>query len=189
MKKSEIIDCIEENPIIAAIRDEGDLDEAISSQITTIFLIHGDIFNIKRMVDKIKSAGKNVLIHIDFLEGIGRDNKAVDYICEVIQPDGIISTKSSHIKYAMSKGMFAVQRVFLIDSQSYDLSVKTAQSIHPDMLEVLPGIMPEVLRRITKQVPMPVIAGGFIDSKEDIMNTLGAGAIAVSTGRNNLWVL
>lgn len=189
MKKSEIIACIEDNPIIAAIRDEKDLDEALSSQISTIFLIHADIFNIKGMVDRVKEAGKLVLIHMDFLEGIGRDNRAIDYICEVIKPDGIISTKSSHIKYAMSKGMFAVQRVFLIDSQSYDISVKTAQSIHPDMLEVLPGIMPDILRRISKQVPMPVIAGGFIESKEDIMSTLGAGAIAVSTGRNNLWVL
>lgn len=189
MKKSEMINRIEENPIIAAVRDENDLEEAVGSQITTVFLIHGDIFNIKGMVDRLKSAGKSVFIHFDFLEGMGRDNRAIDYISEVIRPEGIISTKSGCIKYAMEKGLFSIQRVFLIDSQSYDMAVKTAQSVQPDMLEILPGIIPEILKRITKQVSMPVIAGGFIESKEDIISTLAAGALAVSTGRKNLWVL
>ncbi len=186
MKHNGIIRRIEENPIIAAVKDE-DVDEAINSQVSTIFLLHADIFNIKDIVDKIKNAGKYVFIHIDFLEGIGRDTKSTDYICEVIVPHGIISTKNSNIRYAMHKGIFTIQRAFLIDSMSYVNSIKTAQAIKPDMIEAMPGPMPNVIKRISKQLPMPVIAGGLVETKEEIMEILNAGALAVSTGKRELW--
>jgi glycerol uptake operon antiterminator len=189
MKHSEIIRRIEENPIIAAIKDEKDLDEAIASQVSTIFLLHADIFNIKNLVDRVKDAGKSVMIHIDFLEGIGKDNRAVDYICDIIKPHGIISTRNNHIRYSIEKGMFTIQRVFLIDSMSYDNSVKTAQTIKPDMIEVMPGLMPNILKRISGQLPMPIIAGGLIETKEDIIDVLNSGALAASTGKKDLWSL
>lgn len=188
MKRDEIIRLIEENPIIAAVKDENGMEAAVISQVSVIFLIRADIFNLKDFVDRIKAAGKCALIHIDFLEGIGRDNRALDYICGVIKPHGIISTKNSSIKYAMEKGMFAVQRVFLIDSMSYENSVKTAKTIKPDMVEVMPGLMPNILRRISGQLPMPVIAGGLIETKEEVMEILNSGALAVSTGRKELWL-
>lgn len=184
-----IIERIEENPIIAAVRDEKDLDAAIDSQVTTIFLLHADIFNIQRLVDRIRENGKSALIHIDFLEGIGRDNKAVDYIAEVIRPDGIISTKSSHIKYAREKGIFTIQRFFIVDSLSYDTTIKTVMSVQPDMIEIMPGIMPSVLRRISRKLSLPVIAGGLIESKQDIMEIVKAGALGASTGKKDLWSL
>lgn len=189
MRHSDIIGRIEENPIIAAVREESDVEEAANSPVSTVFLLHGDIFNIKAMVDRIKAAGKNVLIHIDFLEGIGKDNRALDYICEVIKPHGIISTKNNHIKYAMEKGMFTIQRVFLIDSMSYANSVKTAQAVKPDMVEVMPGVMPNVLKRISGQLSMPVIAGGLIETKEEILEILNSGVVGVSTGKKELWGL
>lgn len=187
--KKNILSGIEQNPVIAAIRDEADVREAILSPVSTIFLLHADIFNIQAMVSTIKEAGKTVIIHIDFLDGIGRDNRAMDYICEVIRPHGIISTKNSMVRYAIEKGLFTIQRFFLIDSLSYENSVKTALASNPDMIEVMPGIMPDIINRIAQQVPMPVIAGGLIESKEAVMGILKAGAIAASTGKKKLWKL
>lgn len=99
------------------------------------------------LINTTKDAGKNVFIHIDFLEGIGKDHKAIDYIIEVIKPNGIIGTNSNHIKYAKEKGIFTIQRFFLIDSLSYQTTIKTAQSIHPDMIEIMPGVMPGIIER------------------------------------------
>lgn len=183
----EILQKIEENPIIAAVRNEADVQEAILSPVSTIFLLHADIFNLQNMVERIKEAEKCVIIHIDFLDGISRDNRAIDYISEVIRPHGIISTKNSTIRYAMGKGMFTIQRVFLIDSLSYENSVKTAQATNPDMVEVMPGIMPNIIKRITQHISVPVIAGGLIEAKEDVIEILNAGALAVSTGKKELW--
>lgn len=184
-----IIDRVESNPIIAAVQNEKDLSIAIKSQVSTIFLLCADIFNAKSLVDEIKNAGKSTLIHIDFLEGIGKDTKAIDYIIQVIQPDGIISTKSSHIKIAKGKGMFTIQRFFLIDNKSYEMTIKSVKSIKPDMIEIMPGVMPGVIHRITRQLSIPVIAGGLISSKQDIMEVLKAGAIGASTGKKELWEL
>lgn len=189
MNHNRIIERIEENPIIAAVRDEKDLDLAINSDVSTIFLLHADIFNIKDLVDRSREGGKSALIHIDFLEGIGKDQRAVDYIAEVIRPDGIISTRSNHIKYAKEKGIFSIQRFFLVDSLSYETTIKAALSIKPDMLEVMPGIMPAVISRISRQLPMPVIAGGMITSKDEIIDILKAGALGASTGKKELWIL
>lgn len=184
-----IIDKIELNPVIAAVQNENDLETAINSHVTTIFLLCADIFNAKSLVDRIKKVNKRALIHIDFLEGIGKDSKAIDYIIEVIQPDGVISTKSSHIKIAKEKGMFTVQRFFLIDNKSYEMTIQSVKSKQPDMIEIMPGVMPGVIKRITGQLSIPVIAGGLISSKQDIMEALKSGAIGVSTGKKSLWEL
>ncbi|MCC5911379.1 MAG: glycerol-3-phosphate responsive antiterminator [Clostridiaceae bacterium] len=187
--KEIIFERVGENPIIAAVQNEADLEIAIKSQIKTIFLLRADIFNIKSFVDKIKQADKSVFIHIDFLEGIGRDAKAIEYIAQMVRPDGIISTKSSHIKLAKEKGMFTIQRFFLIDNQSYNMTIKSVESTHPDMIEIMPGVIPGVINRITKKLNTPVIAGGLIDNKQDIIEILKAGALAASTGKKELWEL
>lgn len=189
MNWNGIVEKIEENPIIAAIRDEKDLEGVLDSQVTTIFLLHANIFNIKSLVEKTRSHGKNVFIHIDFLEGIGKDNTAIDYIKEVICPDGIISTRSNQVRYAKEIGMFTIQRFFLIDSQSYDTTIKAVQLVQPDMIEVMPALMPKVIQKICRQLNKPVIAGGLIETKEDMIEILNAGAIGVSTGKKDLWTL
>jgi len=186
---SSIVDNIAENPIIAAVRKEEDVKDAVASQVTTVFLLHADIFNIKSMVDEIKGCGKNVFIHIDFLEGIGKDNRAIDYIAEVIKPDGIITTRSSPIKYAKDRGIFTIQRFFLVDSQSYETAINTARSVRPDMAEIMPAVMPGVIKKICRDVPLPVIAGGLVNSKDDIIEILKSGAVGVSTGKKELWAL
>lgn len=184
-----VIDRIDENPIIAAVRTDMDLAAALESPVNTIFLLHADIFNIKSLVDKIKDRGKTVMVHMDLLEGLGRDQRALDYIHQLIKPDGIITTKSSNIKYAKEIGMFSIQRFFLVDSQSYEIAVKTAIQNKPDMIEIMPGILPKVLGRICSTLSVPVIAGGLIETKEDIVEILGSGAHGVSTGKSELWML
>jgi len=184
---NKIRESLELNPIIAAVEDPSDIDDAICSGASVIFLIHADIFNLKDIVDKVKASGKTVLIHIDFLEGLGKDNKAIDYIAQVIKPDGIISTRTNQIKYAMEIGLFCIQRFFLIDSISYETMIKTVKNMKPDMIEIMPALMTGIIRKLTSQISVPVIAGGLIESKSDIIDILNAGAIGVSTGKKALW--
>ena len=56
-------------------------------------------------------------------------------------------------------------------------------------MEVLPGVMPKILKQICKTSKVPVIAGGLISDKEDVMGALGAGAAAVSTTNQKVWEL
>jgi glycerol uptake operon antiterminator len=189
MIMNNVLASIEQNPVIAAARTEDDVNAAIGAGVSVIFLLHCDIFNVQDLVDRIRESGKFVFIHMDLLEGLGKDQKAVEYIARVVRPDGIISTKTPHIKHAKDAGLFTIQRFFLLDSQSFDQTIKTAKASMPDMAEIMPGLMPAVIKKVCSLLELPVIAGGLIESKEDIVEILKAGAIGASTGRKELWQL
>ena len=112
-------------------------------------------------------------------------------ICKDIHADGIISTKASMISRAKKLGMYTVLRFFLIDSMAIK-NIENLGNQHeqlPDVVEVLPGLMPKILKKICKTSRVPVIAGGLISDKEDVMGALGAGAAAVSTTNQEVWEL
>lgn len=186
---SEFYEKVESNPIIVAINDLSRLDAAIESPSDIIFLLKGSIINLKETVDKIKNKGKDVYIHIDLIEGLSRDAIALEYIYKNIKPSGIISTKASLIKLAKEKGIFAIQRLFVIDSLSLETGLKVIKKTKPHAIEVLPGIMPKIVKRIKEETNIPVIAGGLICDKEDVIISLKAGAVAVSTSSEAVWIL
>ena len=186
---NKVLASIEQNPVIAAARLEEDVDAAIEAKVSAVFLLHCDIFNVQKLVDKVKQSGKFVFVHLDLMEGLGKDQKAVEYIARVIRPDGIISTKTPNIKHAREAGLFTIQRFFLLDSQSFDQTIKTAKASLPDMVEIMPAVMPTVIKKVCSLLELPVIAGGLIESKEDIIEILKAGALGASTGRKELWCL
>ena len=45
----------------------------------------------------------------------------------------------------------------------------------------MPGIMPKILRELSSELETPLIAGGLITQKEDVISALNAGALGVST--------
>ena len=55
------------------------------------------------------------------------------------------------------------------------------------MLEIMPGVISKVITQLKKTVNIPIIAGGIIDNKTEIIEALKAGAAAVSTGKCELW--
>ena len=82
-----------------------------------------------------------------------------------------------------------VMRFFAIDSMAFDNIRRQSESVHPDIIEVLPGLMPKVIRRICTESRIPVIAGGLITDREDIMAALNAGAISISTTNRQVWFM
>lgn len=176
-----------ENPVIAAVKKTEKIAEAANSECTVVFILCGDIFNLREMVDAAKSKGKLVFIHVDLIDGFSKDATALKYIAEKICPDGIISTKNSQLKAAKQLGLLTVQRLFIIDSMSIDTTVRASQSIEPDAVEIMPGIMPKITKKLSGELSVPVIVGGLISDKEDIENALSSGAKGVSTSDNNLW--
>lgn len=186
----EFLDAIEANPIIAAVKDEEGLVNCLSrEELTVIFILYGDIRSVGEIVERIHQAGKIAMVHIDLITGLSSKEISVDYICEDIHADGIISTKASMISRAKKLGMYTVLRFFLIDSMAVRSIENLGQHDLPDVMEVLPGVMPKILRKICRISRVPVIAGGLISDKEDVMGALGAGAAAVSTSDQHVWEL
>ena len=102
---------------------------------------------------------------------------------------GIISTKPALIRRARELGLCAVQRFFVLDSIALENLKRQLENTRPDSIEILPGVMPKVIRRITGFARVPVIAGGLISDKEDIIAALDAGAAAISSTNPAIWFL
>lgn len=180
-------DKMKSNPIIAGVKDISRLDEALNSECGIIFLLSGTIFDLKETVSRAKQAGKLVFIHVDLLDGFSKDVTALKYISSEIRPDGIISTKNSLLKVAKSLGLLTVQRVFIIDSLSIETAVKASQLINPDAIEIMPGIMPRIIKKLSTSLEVPVIVGGLVSEKSDAAVALENGALGVSTSSKEIW--
>ena len=104
-----------------------------------------------------------------------------------MKPDGIISTKNNQLKVAKDLGLLTVQRLFIIDSLSIDTTVKTSQAIKPDAVEIMPGIMPDITKRLSTLIEVPIIVGGLVSEKKYVQLAIENGAHGVSTSCKELW--
>lgn len=183
-----LYDVIEASPVIAAVKDQEGLAAGCQSEdIKVIFILFGDICNISTIVREIKQAGKLAMVHIDLITGLSGKEVAVDFIKQRTEADGVISTKPAMIKRARELGLYTVLRVFVLDSLALENIEKQMSMAKPDMLEILPGLMPKIIYKVSRMVKEPVIAGGLISDKEDVLAALSAGGISVSTTNQDVW--
>lgn len=180
---------IEDCPIIAAVKDKEGLEKCLSSDIQVVFILYGDVISITEIVEQVKEYKKTAIVHIDLINGLSTKEISVDYLKNNTKADGIISTKPALIKRAKELELFTVMRFFVIDSMAYDNIHNQCSSARPDCIEVLPGVMPKVIAKIHKAERIPIIAGGLISDKEDIMAALDAGAVSISSTNTTVWFL
>lgn len=188
-KKRKFRIILEDCPVIAAVKDETGLKECLYSESQIIFLLFGDICSVGRYVEIAKSAGKMVFVYMDLINGLGNKEVAVDFIREHTGVDGIISTKPQLVKRAKELGLFGILRIFVIDSMAFGNIEKQCASLVPDAVEILPGLMPKIIKKLCSTVNVPIIAGGLISDKEDVMNALNAGAVAISVTNQRVWFM
>ena len=184
-----MLELLEESPIIAAIKSWEGLEKSLKSECKVVFVLFGTICDIDQIVARIKDAGKVAIVHVDMIQGLSTKRVAVDFIAHNTRADGIISTKNTLVEHAKEMGLYAIQRTFVVDSIALDTLKKQIEMFRPDAVEIMPGVMPKILKQICKTSKVPVIAGGLISDKEDVMGALGAGAAAVSTTNQKVWEL
>ena len=59
--------------------------------------------------------------------------------------------------------------------------------INPDAIEIMPGIMPKITKKMSDELDVPVIVGGLISDKDEIEKALSSGAHGASTSSKALW--
>lgn len=181
------LDLLIDSPVIAAVKNEAELEKALNSDCQVVFLLFGTLLNICELVQRVHHQDKVCFVHIDLVEGLSNREIAVDCVAQIASPDGIISTRTPFIRRAKQLGLSTVQRMFLLDSISLK-NIITQLDVHqPDFIEVLPGVIPAIIREITEKTSTPLIAGGLIRSKQDVYQALQAGAVAVSTSCQAVW--
>ena len=189
VSKRQLTNILENTPVIPAIKNEQGLRKVIETDNKIVFILNADILGIRNIIETLKKHDKIPFIHVDMITGFASNPIVIDYLVAQYKNEcGIISTKSSMIKKAMESDVRVIQRLFVLDSLSIETNIQQIKKMRPDAVEIMPGIIPRVIKRIKSEIPeIPIIAGGLIESKEDIMDVLKSGGIAVSTSKESLW--
>ena len=190
MRHSDFIRIVEDNPIIAAVKDDEGLEECLRSDIGVVFILYGNIGSIIDIVKKIKRAGKLALVHMDLVSGMQAKDVSVDYIRNYTEADGIITTKVNLLPRAKELGLNTILRTFVLDSTAMETLDRNSrpEAVQPDIMEVLPGtLLPDVIRQIVSSCRVPVMVSGLITRKSEVMNALKSGAVSISTTNRKLW--
>ncbi len=189
MDRARLLKLLAEGPVIAAVKDDKGLAAALDSDVAVIFLLYGDVLTIGELVGRAHRAGKVVFVHLDLVDGLSAREVSVDFLARNTEADGVLSTKAALTRRARELGLVGIQRFFLLDSMAVKSIEKHLDRDVSDMIEVLPGLMPKIIRRVKAVAGKPVIAGGLITDKEDVTAALGAGAVAVSTTNPAVWAM
>ena len=71
---------------------------------------------------------------------------------------------------------------------SLENAIESLRKVKPQAIEIMPGILPKVIKRINEEFSnLPIICGGLIDEKDEIIKVLSSGAMAVSTSKFEIW--
>ena len=182
------IGLLEQSPVIPAVKDEAALTRAAGCESRVLFLLGGDLLTIPGWIARTHEAGKQAVVHVDLVNGLAPKEVAVDWLVHQ-GADGILSTRPHLIRRGRELGLLTVLRVFAIDSKAVSNLGKETGMGMPDLIEVLPGTIYRVIARLSRELPVPLIAGGLLADKADVTAALSAGALCVSASDPQLWDL
>lgn len=177
---------LEENPVVAAVKDEGDLEVALQSDLKVIFVLFGNILNVKDISKRISENNKVGILHIDLVDGLSSNEFALKFLKENTNFKGVISIKPQVLRSAKKLGFIVVQRVFMIDSLSKE-NMSNHLVKECDAVEILPGLLFKIIKELSSTLDKPLISGGLISDKEDVLETLKSGATCISTTKKEIW--
>jgi len=173
--------------VIPAARSVKEFEYLLTTHYQYIILLDTHVAQLQALKRMAQKQGKQILLHADMIQGLKHDEAATQFLCQMIQPAGIISTHSTVISIAKKHKLISIQRVFLLDSHSLETSYRIMGSSDPDFIEVLPGMMPGLIREIAQEAKRPILAGGFIRTPEDVKLILSMGATAITTSSRAIW--
>ena len=189
MVQKSICDKIfEEGAIIPAVRTVDDFKYAINNtKSISIILLFGDIIVLPSIIQEAQKHNKRILVHLDLLGGIGKDKAGIRYLAR-LGVTGAITTKPQLVMFAREEGMIVIQRFFVMDSEALKSGINLLRSCKPDAVEILPASVPKsIIDELYRETSLPILAGGLLNTMEDVQHALDNGIHAVSTSKKELW--
>lgn len=176
-------------PVIAALRNMDNLDNAIESSVDNLFFMGGSVTDLIQAVRLAKERNKGTFVHLDLIRGLSStDKESIDFIRDFIGADGIITPKSHLVKEAKRAGLFAILHLFVLDSLALSNGLKMVKAVQPDAVELMPGLIPKVVSLLSEAfTDIPIIASGLIQTKDEVVKILNAGATSLSVSEMSLW--
>ena len=182
----KLLQQLERNPVVPAVRSEGEaLEKALSGDHPAILVLGGDVFELS---DRIGARERRppVIVNVDLVGGIAGDVTGIRFLSQHVE--GIISTNRRVIELGNTTDLITIQRLFALDGMAMERGLKLTKRTKPKCLEILPGLAyPRMATSYPELLEHPVLAGGFIRSSEELSSILDAGAVGASTSHQELW--
>lgn len=173
--------------ILPAVRSMRAFEKLIGSEYDEVVVLDMHIGHLESHIKTIKSHGFKVFLHLDLIKGLSVDTEALEFIHQKFKPTGVVTTRGRVIRRAKSLGIRTILRVFIIDSSAIEKSINLIKQTSPDSIEVLPGVVPKIIHLLSNELDVDVIAGGLIETNEEVNNAIQAGAKYVTTSNRKLW--
>lgn len=183
---NHLFDNLIDYPLISGVYNVNNIEITLNSPSKNIFLLDGNIFNLKDIAMKVKEKGKSLYIYVDSIDGFSKDTWGLEYMVKNINLDGIISTKAPIIKMSKDMGVFTIQRAVISNTKTLNHVLNSLKNIRPHAIEILPGLLPSIIEQIYNETKIPIIASGLINSIDDVNKCLDSGAIGVCTSNIEL---
>lgn len=176
------------HPVIPALRSLADTSAAAAAPSRVVYLLAAGLSTLDEYLHVLRAQDKEVLINLDLFAGLSRHTEAVAYLA-ASGCSGIISTHTDVLNIARSHGLYAVQRTFMIDSDSVSSCMRSLRRFVPDALEILPApVAPRLLPAMRNDFPgVAAVGGGLISGLQEADSLIAQGLDAVSTGNPNFW--
>jgi glycerol uptake operon antiterminator len=161
-----------------------------ASPAAIVFMLCGTPVTIGEAIAQLLAKGKLPIANLDLLQGFSQHTQAVEFLAKV-GAAGIISTHQHLLRAAISNGLIAVQRTFMLDSAAVENSIRTLKNFQPDIIELLPAVSaPLVLPRLRANYPdLLVTACGLTTNLKQVDELIQHGVSAVSVSDPSLWIL
>lgn len=173
--------------VLPAIRNMKDFEKALESNHETIILLETRVSQLQAMVKYLHKHEKKVFVHADLIHGLRADKYGVEFLLNNAKVDGVISTRNEVISIVKKQRIVAIQRLFVLDSQALNHNLEMCKRVNPDYIEVLPAILPGIIKEVHEETGIPIIAGGLIRTEQHVEEAIRNGAVAVTTSTKQLW--
>ncbi|NLL42743.1 MAG: glycerol-3-phosphate responsive antiterminator [Firmicutes bacterium] len=175
-------------PIIAGLKGLKEVLRTREAGVKVCFYLTGDIFELRRLAKLCKEQGQMLFAHVDLIGGIAKDGPGMEVLANEVGIDGVLTTKGYLVTAAQKVGMLGIQRLFMLDSEALKTGLRMIQSSQPDAVEILPAlVLPAVRERLSPHELPPMIAGGLVETKDELERIVKPPVLAVSTSRSELW--
>lgn len=175
--------------VIPSVHRLAALDRALEADAPAVLLTDAHIGNVHALADRCHEAGKAILVRPDLMEGLRADKLGLTILAKDIGVDGIFTGSAATARLAQQAGMSVYWRFFLLDSRALETAVVQAAHSLCDGFELVPcpAALAQGAPLIDEAGDRPVIAGGFVNSREVASSLFAAGFSGVTTSEQSLW--
>jgi len=166
---------ISKQKIIPVITTMKGLEDFLLTPLKVFILQDIHINHLGYMVKTAHEHNREVIVHIELIQGLANDEYGAQYLTQQMHVDGVISSKPKIVEMTQKNHCLGILRIFIMDSKSVKRSLQIIETLKPDVVEFLPSLIYEIFPNFIHDLKTEVWAGGLVHNQSQIDAILETG--------------